>query len=85
MTTSKKLLFGSWLFFSALILLKVLGFDVDVPLEVVGGLATGIVSGFYMWKSKAENKVKITIGMLGDLAEKYGIENVIELIKEVIE
>ena len=52
------------------------------PLEVVTGLAwgeTAVASGFYYWKARAENRIKLTKGMVDEWAEKYGIEAVTSL------
>lgn len=84
MTTTKKILWLCWLVFLALILLKLFNFDVETPLTIVGGVLTSIVTGFYMWKSKCENREKIALSMVDELAEKYGIENVISLIAEIL-
>ena len=37
---------------------------------MVGGLVTAIVSSVYMWKSRAENKLKIAESMIKDLADE---------------
>lgn len=52
------------------------------PLEIVTGLAwgeTAVASGFYYWKARAENRIKLTKGMVDEWAEKYGIEAVTSL------
>ena len=57
------------------------------PLEVVTGLAwgeTAVASGFYYWKARAENRIKLAKGMVDDWAEKYGIEAVTNLASIVL-
>lgn len=52
------------------------------PLEVVTGLAwgeTAVASGFYYWKARAENRIKLTKAMVDDWADKYGIDAVATL------
>lgn len=52
------------------------------PLEVVTGLAwgeTAVASGFYYWKARTENKIKLTKAMVDDWADKYGIDAVANL------
>lgn len=40
--------------------------------------------GFYYWKAKNENRSKYAMALVQDLAEKYGIENVISLANTVL-
>lgn len=84
LTTTKKILWLSWIFFIVLTGLSILGFNVDTSLTIVGGVATTVTTGFYLWKSKCENKEKIAIGIVEKLADKYGIENVIDLTGEIL-
>ena len=52
------------------------------PLEVVTGLAwgeTAVASGFYYWKARTENRIKLTKAMVDDWADKYGIDAVATL------
>lgn len=54
---------------------------------VVAGLwdaQLGAVIGAYMWKSKNENRSKYAMRLVKDLAETYGIENVIHLAEVVL-
>lgn len=83
-TTSKKLLFVAWGLLIILIVLDICGIDVETSLEMVGGLVTAIISSVYMWKAKAENKVKISVSMVDTLADKYGIENVIQILHDIL-
>lgn len=57
------------------------------PLEVVTGLAwaeTTASNAFYYWKAKNENRIKLTEKMVADLADKYGIDAVVNLAGLVI-
>lgn len=47
--------------------------------------AAGAYSAFYLWKSKVENKCKYSQQFLGQMAEKYGIENIIPLLQSILE
>ena len=84
MTTTKKILWFSWIIFAALIVLKVLGYDTGEALGIVGGLVVSIVTGFYMWKSKCENREKIACASVKELADKYGIEHAIALAEVIL-
>lgn len=84
-TTTKKVLWLSWMLFLALIIMTALGLETGVAMEVVGGIVTAITTGFYIWKSKAENREKIALSMVDELADKYGIENVIQLLDTILE
>lgn len=84
MTTTKKILWTSWIIFIALIILKVLGYDVGEALGIVGGLVVSFVTGFYMWKSKCENREKIACTSVEKLADKYGMENAIAIAEVIL-
>ena len=47
--------------------------------------AAGAYSAFYLWKSKVENKCKYSQQFLDQMAEKYGIENIIPLLQRILE
>lgn len=47
--------------------------------------AAGAYSAFYLWKSKVENKCKYSQQFLDQMAEKYGIENIIPLLQSILE
>lgn len=40
--------------------------------------------GFYYWKAKNENRSKHAMKLVKDLAQEYGIENVIELSNTIL-
>ena len=46
---------------------------------------TGVFTGAYAFKERAENKKKIAVGMVKDLSAEYGIENVAPLVQEIIQ
>lgn len=86
MCFSKKLLFATLSLSFILALLVALGVfftDKDMtPLTVVAGLSWGVTAtdvAVYSWKAKAENKIKLTLGMVKDLAADYGIDAVVQL------
>ena len=85
---SKKIVLASYVSTCLLTLTLVLGVFLAPPetslspLEVVTGLAwgeTAVASGFYYWKARAENKIKLTQIMVDSWAEKYGIDAVTNL------
>ena len=63
------------------------GSDLSTLGEVCVALwgAAGAYSAFYLWKSKVENKCKYSQQFLDQMAEKYGIENVIPLLQSILE
>ena len=40
--------------------------------------------GFYFWKSKNENRIKLTKQMVKEWAKDYGVENVVSLAEIVL-
>ena len=57
------------------------------PVATITGLAwaeTTAANAFYFWKAKNENRIKLTTGMVKDLAEQYGIDAVVNLAGIVI-
>lgn len=63
------------------------GSDLSTLGEVCVALwtAAGAYSAFYLWKSKVENKCKYSQQFLDQMAEKYGIENIIPLLQSILE
>lgn len=62
------------------------GFDMT-PVTVVAGLwdaQLGVVISAYLWKAKNENRSKYAMKLVKDLAETYGIENVISLAEVIL-
>lgn len=45
---------------------------------------TGVFTAAYAFKERTENKRKIACGMIREMAEKYGIENVAPLAQTII-
>lgn len=57
------------------------------PVATITGLAwaeTTAANAFYFWKAKNENRIKLTNQMISDLADKYGIDAVVNLAGIVI-
>lgn len=87
MCCSKKVLVASWTTTILLTVICLLAFFLttkDVtPLTTIVGLSWGVTAAdtaVYSWKAKAENKIKLTNAMVGDLADKYGIDAVVSLL-----
>ncbi len=83
---SKKIVWTSWGIFIALLCALLYGIFFTAkdmtPLVTVlcfDGGVTGTATAFYFWKSRTENKQKLTKAMVEDWAEKYGIESVVSL------
>ena len=90
---SKKIVLASYAVTLLLTLITVLGVflapaEINLtPLEVITGLAwaeTATSNAFYFWKAKNENRIKLTERMVADLADKYGIDAVVNLASLVI-
>jgi hypothetical protein len=84
---SKKMVVVSWCVTISLTVLTVIGAfftERDTsPLLTVAGLSwgeTATATGFYYWKSRAENRLKLTKSMVEEWAEKYGIDSVVSLV-----
>jgi uncharacterized membrane protein HdeD (DUF308 family) len=62
-------------------------FDVQTLLGVCGmaWVEVGVFTGAYAFKEKAENKQKIAVGLIKDLADEYGIDSLAPIIQAVIE
>lgn len=83
---SKKIVMVSWATTLLLTILTVVGVfftEKDItPLLTIASLSwaeTATSTGFYYWKARTENKIKLTKAMVDDWADKYGIEAVISL------
>ena len=58
------------------------------PLLGVTGMAwieVGVFTGAYAYKEKTENKQKIAVGLIHDLANEYGLEALAPVIEAVIQ
>lgn len=89
--TSKKIVVTSFVVAVALTAICVYGVfctDKDMtPLTVLAGMAWGVVTtavAFYFWKSKAENKIKLTKSLVQSMGSKYGIDAVVRLAEIVL-
>ena len=47
-TTTKKILWLSWIMLIGLIVLNVLGYEVSSSIEVIGGIATSVTTSLYL-------------------------------------
>lgn len=88
---SKKIVLTSYILTALLTLVTILGVflsDRDSsPLATVTALAwteTAACNAFYFWKAKNENRIKLTEKMVHDLADKYGIDAVVNLVSTII-
>ena len=88
---SKKLVIASWITTLILTLLVVVGVffterDMN-PLLTIVGLSwgeTATSTGFYYWKARTENRIKLTKSMVEAWADKYGIEAVASLASIIL-
>lgn len=88
---SKKIILSSYVIAILLTLCTLAGsFLTDQDMSSVATI-TGIAwaettasNAFYFWKAKNENRIKLTNGMVKDLADKYGIEAVVNLAEIVL-
>ena len=46
--------------------------------------AADVISGFYLWKAKNENRLKLTKSMVTQWANDYGIDAVVSLTEIVL-
>lgn len=89
MEYSKKILNASWAAAITLtvivVVFSMLGLDTDavVTLAALSWGELTAAHGFYFWKAKCENKIKLTKQMVLDWAEKYGSEFVTELARTI--
>ena len=90
--TSKKGLawsLGMAIFFSLCVVLMTVFTDKDLTaMSVITSAAwaeVSVYSAIYLQKSKLENKCKYSQRFISDLADKYGIEPIVDLAKSIIE
>ena len=88
---SKKIVVVSWGATILLTILTVVGVfftERDItPLLTITGLSwgeTATATGFYYWKARAENKIKLTKAMVDAWADRYGIEAVANLASIIL-
>lgn len=90
METSKKVLWLSWIAAIVLTTIAIIGGKYGVNTDSATTLAclawgeVTAVHGFYMWKSKNENRSKHAMNLVRELADKYGIDNVTGIIESVL-
>ena len=85
-TCSKKVVILSFLIMVAIIGATIYGiFGTEKDMTVLGTLTgtsvveTAAVTTGYLWKAKAENKIKLVNQLIKDNADKYGIDAVVSL------
>lgn len=90
--TSKKGLawsLGTAIFFSLCVVALTALTDKDLTaMGIVTSAAwaeVSVYSAIYLHKSKTENKAKYAQKFIDQMAEKYGIENIVEITKSIIE
>lgn len=90
---SKRLVLLSWIVNGLLTITTVAavflsGSNRDLsPLVTISGFAwgeTAAATGFYYWKARAENRIKLTKAMVDDWAETHGISAVVDLARIVL-
>ena len=86
LSCSKKVVIISFLIMVTLMGATIYGiFCTDKDMTALATLAgsavveTAAVTTGYLWKAKAENKIKLVNQLIKDNADKYGIESVIQL------
>ena len=86
LSCSKKIVLASYLLAGGLSAAAVLGTFLTPrdmgPVVTLAGLAwgeTAAANGFYFWKARAENRIKLTKQMAAAWADKYGIDAVARL------
>lgn len=90
MEFSKKLLLiqcaASFLLVLAVVVVALRGGDISILAALAGGtvLMDGTVSGFYLWKSKNENRAKYAERFALEFAEKYGFDSAVRITEIVL-
>lgn len=86
LSCSKKVVIVSFLIMVALVGATVYGvFFTEKDMTALATLAgsavveTAAVTAGYLWKAKAENKIKLVNQLIKDNADKYGIDAVVQL------
>lgn len=86
LSCSKKVVIVSFLIMVALIGVTIYGiFFTEKDMTALATLAgsavveTAAVTAGYLWKAKAENKIKLVNQLIKDNADKYGIDAVVSL------
>lgn len=90
MQTSKLILLIDFLIAIFLSLAVIVGAFLQVEVSPITAIAVGwdaqlaVATGFYYWKSKNENRSKHAMKLVRQLANEYGIENVIDLANVIL-
>ena len=83
---SKILIFVDYLMFFLLILLTLIFQTVDfITLDIAWIAQLGVSTGFYYWKTKSDNRIKVRILVMNSLPKNIREElNVTEIISEIL-
>lgn len=83
---SKILIFVDYLMFFLLILLTLIFQTVDfITLDIAWIAQLGVSTGFYYWKTKSDNRIKVPILVMNSLPKNIREElNVTEIISEIL-
>jgi len=90
MEFSKKILIASWCATVILTITVVIGSFLSLSMDAVSVIASlswaelTAAHGFYYWKAKNENRIKITQQMMKDWARRYGVESVATLAEIIL-
>lgn len=88
--TSKLILLVDYIVAILLTVAVVVGAYLEHDMYQVSTVAVGwdaqlaVATGFYYWKAKNENRSKHAMILVKDLAEAYGIENVVNLAQTIL-
>ena len=88
--TSKLILYASWIAAITLtvicIICTLLCVDITnlVTIAVCAWGELTAAHGFYYWKAKNENRSKHAMQLVKDLADKYGIEHIVNLANTIL-
>lgn len=55
-----------------------------VPLAIAGYAEVAASNAFYFWKAKNENRYKYAEDLVERMADKYGIESVVQIAEAVL-
>ena len=90
MTTSKRIMLVNFVVAFILLVAVILGAFLNKDMSQVAAISIGwdaqlaTSAGFYFWKAKNENRSKHAMTLVERLAEKYGIEHVVDLAQVVL-
>lgn len=90
MKTSKLILLVDFTIAILLAIVVTIGSYLGRDMSQVAAVAVGwdgqlaVAIGFYYWKAKNENRSKYAMKLVKELAEKYGMENVVNLAQIIL-